>query len=102
MEVDAFGTSHAETGAYLLGFWGLPFVVVEAVARHHDPETVSHSEFDVLSAVHVADLLAREVETGSSASLTAGRLAYLEKLGVLDKLDGWRALASGQVEGGGH
>jgi putative nucleotidyltransferase with HDIG domain len=102
MEVDAFGTSHAETGAYLLGIWGLPFVVVEAVARHHDPETVSHTEFDVLSAVHVADLLAREVETGSSASLTAGRLAYLEKLGVLDKLDGWRALASGQVEGGGH
>lgn len=28
---------HAPLGAYLLGLWGLPEQVVEAVARHHDP-----------------------------------------------------------------
>ena len=31
------GVSHAEVGAYLLGLWGLPAPVVEAVANHHVP-----------------------------------------------------------------
>jgi putative nucleotidyltransferase with HDIG domain len=97
-EIEALGSSHAEIGAYLLGIWGLPFTVVEAVARHHDPETVPHTEFDVLSGVHVADLLARELETGNTEPWSTERLAYLESLGVADKLDGWRAQASGQTE----
>jgi HD-like signal output (HDOD) protein/ActR/RegA family two-component response regulator len=33
-----FGATHAELGAYLLGLWGLPFQIVEAVANHHAPE----------------------------------------------------------------
>jgi len=37
-EKAAFGVSHAEVGAYLLKLWGLPFSVVEAVARHHQPQ----------------------------------------------------------------
>ena len=32
------GATHAEVGAYLLGLWGLPFQIVEAVANHHAPE----------------------------------------------------------------
>lgn len=32
------GASHAEIGAYLLGLWGLPAVIVDAVAHHHLPE----------------------------------------------------------------
>jgi HD-like signal output (HDOD) protein/CheY-like chemotaxis protein len=31
------GYTHAHVGAYLLGLWGLPPAVVDAVARHHDP-----------------------------------------------------------------
>ncbi len=39
-----FGVSHAEVGAYLLGMWGLPDVLVETVAYHHDaaPRAVRH------------------------------------------------------------
>jgi HD-like signal output (HDOD) protein/CheY-like chemotaxis protein len=33
-----WGATHAEIGAYLLGLWGLPFQIVEAVANHHAPE----------------------------------------------------------------
>lgn len=29
-------TLHAKVGAYLLGLWGLPPIVIDAVARHHD------------------------------------------------------------------
>ncbi len=36
-EYAALKTSHAELGAYLLGLWGLPDSIVEAVAFHHNP-----------------------------------------------------------------
>lgn len=31
------GATHAQIGAYLLGLWGLPYSIVEAVALHHAP-----------------------------------------------------------------
>lgn len=37
MERRACGADHAAAGAYLLGLWGLPTRVVDAVARHHHP-----------------------------------------------------------------
>lgn len=36
VEKASFGYSHAEVGACLLGLWGLPMTVIEAVAHHHD------------------------------------------------------------------
>jgi HD-like signal output (HDOD) protein/ActR/RegA family two-component response regulator len=53
-ETQVIGASHAEIGAYLLGIWGLPYPVIEAVAHHHLPQRVAQSEFDVLAAVAVA------------------------------------------------
>jgi HD-like signal output (HDOD) protein len=50
--------SHARVGAYLLGAWGLPYTIVEAVAHHHDPTQVAHETFDVCDAVHVGMLIA--------------------------------------------
>ncbi len=37
--------SHAELGAYLLGLWGLPGNVVEAVAFHHNPSKLLDDVF---------------------------------------------------------
>ncbi len=34
-EYEEMGICHGEIGAYLLGLWGFPFHVVEAVAHHH-------------------------------------------------------------------
>lgn len=53
-EMQVLGATHAEIGAYLLGLWGLPYPVVEAVARHHAPEGVRTAKFDVLAALAVA------------------------------------------------
>jgi len=36
-ERESFGFDHADVGGYLLGLWGLPPAVVEAVAFHHFP-----------------------------------------------------------------
>ncbi len=56
-ETRVMGASHAEIGAYLLGIWGLPYPVIEAVAYHHAPHMVQQSEFDVLAALAVAHAL---------------------------------------------
>lgn len=37
-EVNVIGTTHAGIGAYLLGLWGLPDVILEATAFHHTPD----------------------------------------------------------------
>jgi HD-like signal output (HDOD) protein len=37
LERQEFGTSHAEVGAFMLGVWGLPLPIVEAVGYHHAP-----------------------------------------------------------------
>lgn len=37
VEREVLGASHAEVGAFLLGTWGLPDVIVQAVAHHHEP-----------------------------------------------------------------
>jgi HD-like signal output (HDOD) protein len=57
-ERETFGASHSEVGAALLADWGLPFNVVEAVAHHHDAMSVTHTEYDLLSALSLALVLA--------------------------------------------
>jgi HD-like signal output (HDOD) protein len=57
-EKEVMGASHAEIGAYLLGIWGLPYPIVEAVAHHHQPSRVAQPDFDVLAALTIAQALA--------------------------------------------
>jgi putative nucleotidyltransferase with HDIG domain len=61
-EIQVLGTSHAEIGAYLLGLWGFPYPIVEAVAFHHNPLCVQQSEFDVLAALTVAHTICDSAE----------------------------------------
>ncbi|MFZ5951324.1 MAG: HDOD domain-containing protein [Candidatus Rifleibacteriota bacterium] len=56
-EYQVFSTSHAEAGAYLLGLWGLPDNVVEAVACHHRPDRLQFMNSPVLIATHLANVL---------------------------------------------
>jgi HD-like signal output (HDOD) protein len=97
VEREKLGVTHAEIGAYLLGIWGLPYSVVEAVAYHHDPQRAGSTSPDVVCAVHVASALADEaLPPGTDRALNSTvKLdeAYLDKLGLLPKLQEWRVLA---------
>jgi HD-like signal output (HDOD) protein len=97
LETDELGTSHPEAGAYLFGIWGLPTVVVEAVAFHHEPSGAGRSRFDVTGAVHVAGALADEATApandGARDRPSPFDHAYLERAGVSAELPAWRALA---------
>lgn len=75
------GPHYAEAGAYLLGLWGLPMPIVEAVAYQQQPGQMRSGGFWVTGAVHVA------------TALVAGREPdqdYLRAVGMLDKLPQWR------------
>lgn len=62
--------THAEIGAYLLGLWGLPYPLLEAVACHHDPSLAPQSEFDLLAAVAVSQAITAASEARRPGSLT--------------------------------
>jgi HD-like signal output (HDOD) protein/ActR/RegA family two-component response regulator len=51
------GATHAQIGAYLLGLWGLPYAIVEAVALHHTPLAVTPHGYDLLGALAVSHAL---------------------------------------------
>jgi HD-like signal output (HDOD) protein/ActR/RegA family two-component response regulator len=51
------GASHAEIGAYLLGLWGLPYSIIEAVALHHTPGSVAPHGYDLVGALAVSHAL---------------------------------------------
>jgi HD-like signal output (HDOD) protein len=82
--VDESGTAvpHDIAGAYLLGLWGLPAPIVEAVALHRSPARIR--SFWVAGAVHLAAALVRGDDVDEE---------YLRRVGKLDELPRWRSLA---------
>ena len=98
VEERQYGFSHAEIGAYLLGLWGLPYAVVEAIALHHAPDRVPHQSFDAASAVYIANLLAQEIDSSSPMPWENGletHPEYLVSLGVQKDIPDWRVMAAG-------
>jgi len=52
---------HARAGAFLLGLWGLPQPIVEAVAHHHDPGIVPDARAKLVDTLHAAEIVAGEL-----------------------------------------
>ncbi len=52
-EEEIMGVTHAQLGAYLLGWWNLPHPIIEATLYHHNPlsELVTNQEFVSLIGV---------------------------------------------------
>jgi len=99
-ENEVLEATHAEIGAYLIGLWGLPDSMVEAIAYHPRPIECAMAEFGVLTIVHVASGLARELdEAVDNASSTTIDLEYLRKLGLEDHLPVWREACREVLEG---
>jgi putative nucleotidyltransferase with HDIG domain len=95
LEQELLGVTHAEVGAYLLGFWGLPLSIVETVAYHHSPSFVADGEVDILAAVHVADALLNAYMNKSRTPPSEDLLdpLFIERAGLGGRLDEWRGLA---------
>jgi len=89
-EQEVFGTTHAEVGAYLMGLWGLPDQIVEAIAFHHSPRRCMASGFMPLTAVHAGNALAQAEDGSTHEELMALiDLGYLDELQLTDRLSLW-------------
>jgi HD-like signal output (HDOD) protein len=90
-EVQQIGASHAELGACLLGTWGLPGAIVEAVALHHSLGQSQDECFTALAAVHAANVFAHEAVRGTSTLLDPQlEREYLSRLGLKQGPEHWR------------
>ena len=83
-ETRLIGASHAQLGAYLLGLWGLPQEVVEAVAYHHAPEAARQTQFGALGALTIAQSLCQagdaEIFHGRTVPETLVDAGYLRSI----------------------
>lgn len=92
VEREIFGATHASVGAYLLGLWGLPVPIVEAVALHHAPADAVEEAFTPLTAVHIADVIEHEHSKARDGLLPPEfHQPYLSDLGLLETIPQWRS-----------
>lgn len=93
-EREIFGASHCEVGAYLLGLWGLPGSIVEAIALHHEPERSGLPIFSPLSVVHAANFLEKTITNPQSdPKRQTVNTDYLKAVGKAGRLDDWEDAA---------
>jgi HD-like signal output (HDOD) protein/ActR/RegA family two-component response regulator len=98
-EMEILEVTHAEMGSHLLGLWGLPPRIVEAVAFHHEPLKVSYEGVCAVTAVHVADALLAQLREPSGpeslGSFISSELCmeYVQRLGLEHRLADWKACA---------
>lgn len=90
LETEILGAHHADIGAHLLDLWGLPYEIVEAVARHHDAVDVPATKIDAVHAVHIADAIVNKCEDADDSEwdgeCDALEPSYLERLGVAERV----------------
>jgi HD-like signal output (HDOD) protein len=82
-EFEIVGATHTAMGAYVLGLWGFPSWLVEAVSCSHDADKLPEWVLDVTSAVFVAEQVANA--GGDAGSWEGGELPsteYLDALGL--------------------
>jgi HD-like signal output (HDOD) protein/ActR/RegA family two-component response regulator len=95
VERELLGATHSAVGGYLLGVWGLPLTIVEAVAYHHVLRVVERQKMDAQVAVHVADALVHGALASAAGEPYTERIDMdvLQALKVADQLPEWRERA---------
>jgi HD-like signal output (HDOD) protein/ActR/RegA family two-component response regulator len=85
LEQERFGMSHELVGAHLLGLWGAPSALVEAMRALSDPALAAHGS-ELSLTLHVATVL-----TQPGASLDECLLERPEIAGRIEVLRAWAA-----------
>ena len=99
LEYEAFGTSHAEIGAYLMGLWSLETPIIEAIAFHHCPANSMSQNMGLLTAVHVGNAIDHNGQAPTNGNTDLQFDAqYLESLGVADRIPAWHRVCSELAE----
>jgi HD-like signal output (HDOD) protein len=102
LEIERFGTSHAEIGAYLMGLWGLEYPVIEAIAFHHCPGKSLSNSTGLLTAVHFGDAFDRLKNDPNNLNSEYGLRqldrGYLDNLGIASRINDWQTVCNELTE----
>ena len=93
IEINQLGATSADLGAFLLGAWGLPEVIVHAVAHQHDAIVASPRSLDVSDAIRVAAMLVLREREPDAVNQPAD-LGFVARVVSSEHLQHWRALVA--------
>jgi HD-like signal output (HDOD) protein/ActR/RegA family two-component response regulator len=93
IEEEFFGASHAETGGFFTGLWGMNLSVITAIAYHHRPlDSIAGGRIALL-AVHAANALVHEInDHGIGPGKSKIDACFLEKENACSKIAEWRRM----------
>lgn len=100
-----FGASHAEFGAYLLNLWGFSDTLVEAVAYHHHPSSLGSTGNHLLTYVHAAQFLLRDLQSRDAVRLREREPLdsnYMSQVGMAGQLLTWKSICRSLIEEWSH
>ncbi|MFI5109613.1 MAG: HDOD domain-containing protein [Terriglobales bacterium] len=97
VEREGLGCTHADVGAYLMGIWGLPSPLLQAVAFHDHPSDSGEQRFSPLIAVHSADAIASAADSSPISQDIRLDDSYLAELGLQEKQSVWRGFYEEQM-----
>ncbi|MBM2814340.1 MAG: Response regulator [Ignavibacteria bacterium] len=96
-EFEVYGFTHNEAGAYLLGLWGLPEILIEVALYHHEPSKLKSNHFTAVTAVHAANIFAKQ-PTDTLKKVTSSSMfnlfpkldvSYLSNLNLKNNIIDW-------------
>ncbi|MFC2170589.1 HDOD domain-containing protein [Calditrichota bacterium] len=100
-EKQEFKVTHAELGAYLLGIWGLPDTIINAVAYHHNPLDSMSNTCDTIMVVYMANKIANALQSNQAENINETLdMNYLERINSADKVQRWVGICSSLDEKG--
>lgn len=80
IELDEFGLTHQDLGAYLLNWWDLPYAYTEVAMFHHRPFDYRVIDKELLSVIHLAHCYAeRAYNDADDIKLDEKAFAYLNE-----------------------
>jgi HD-like signal output (HDOD) protein/CheY-like chemotaxis protein len=93
-EKAVLGVTHADIGGYLLGTWGLPLEIVDAVLSHHEAEPKPTANLTLSRAVFIANTLAHDPDADVGAPPAGTPGAQVAPLSAeVARLEQYRRLA---------
>jgi HD-like signal output (HDOD) protein len=93
-ELEKTGITHAQAGAYLLGIWGLPNPIIDAIMFYINPSQSANSSLSELTMTHIASNLVSCMDESGISNAVEEQLDfdYLNNLGIESRLDDWKQI----------
>jgi HD-like signal output (HDOD) protein/ActR/RegA family two-component response regulator len=90
-EEELMGASHSEVGAYLMGLWGLPDPIIQAIAYHHRPHDQLDRTVSPLAITHIANALVSETTPRDHYRPVQNLdTVFIDETNMSESLNAWR------------